>query len=51
MLAGQIETFTDRRIERYWQLIGVINGRPPVPSTVPAFEWLVTALRAHADRA
>ncbi len=47
-LADQIETFTDRRVERYWQLIGVINGRPAVPSTIPAFEWLVTALRVHA---
>ena len=45
-LAGHLETFTDRRVERYWQLIGVINGRPPFPSTVPAVEWLIAALRA-----
>jgi hypothetical protein len=33
--------------ERYWQLVGVINGRPPFPPRVPAFEWLIAALRAQ----
>jgi hypothetical protein len=32
--------------ERYWQLIAVINGQTPSPSVVPAFEWLIAALRA-----
>jgi DNA-binding transcriptional MerR regulator len=41
-----LETFTDARVERYWQLIAVINGRTPPPSVVPAFEWLIAALRA-----
>jgi DNA-binding transcriptional MerR regulator len=45
-LADRIATFTDRRVERYWQLLGVLNGWPPVQSAVPAFEWLVAALRA-----
>jgi DNA-binding transcriptional MerR regulator len=44
----QLETFTDARVERYWQLVGIINGRPPFPSAVPAFEWVIAALRAHA---
>ena len=43
----QLEIFTDARVERYWQLIGIINGRPPFPSAVPAFEWVIAALRAH----
>ncbi|MER6047186.1 MerR family transcriptional regulator [Streptomyces sp. NPDC001793] len=47
LLAGQLATFTDRRVERYWQLLAVLNGRPPVPSHVPAFEWLIAALRSH----
>ena len=47
-LADKMETFTDRQVERYWQLIGVINGRPPFEPNVPAFEWLITALRATA---
>jgi hypothetical protein len=46
-LADQLDRFTDRRVERYWALLGVINGRPPFPSTAPAFEWLIAALRAH----
>ncbi|MEV4382240.1 MerR family transcriptional regulator [Streptosporangium sp. NPDC049644] len=44
-VAEAVETFTDRRVERYWQLVGVLNGRPPFPSGVPAFEWLIAALR------
>jgi DNA-binding transcriptional MerR regulator len=44
-LAERIETFTDRRVERYWQLVGVLNGWPARPSSVAAFEWLVAALR------
>ena len=46
-LAEHLRTFTDRRVERYWQLMGVLNGRAPFPSTVAAFEWLIAALRAH----
>ena len=37
----------DRHVERYWQLLGVINGWDPFPSMTPAFEWTVDALRAH----
>jgi hypothetical protein len=47
-LADQLDTFTDRRVERYWQLMGVLNGRPPVPSNVEPFEWLIAALRAQS---
>jgi DNA-binding transcriptional MerR regulator len=46
-LAEQLQTFSDRRVERYWQLLAVINGWPPVPSQVPAWEWLIQALRAQ----
>lgn len=45
-LLGQLETFTDARVERYWQLLAVINGWPPPPAIVPSFEWLMAALRA-----
>ncbi|MEJ3656296.1 MerR family transcriptional regulator [Actinomycetes bacterium KLBMP 9759] len=47
-LAATLATFTDRRVERYWQLMGVLNGREPFPARVPLFEWLIEALRAHA---
>ena len=42
--AAKVETFTDRRVERYWQLIGVLNDRPPLGRPWP-FEWLIAALR------
>ena len=48
-LADRLATGTDARAERYWQLLAVINGRPPVPTTVPAWEWLIAALRARAS--
>lgn len=47
-LADRLATFTDRRVERYWQLLAVLNGWPQRPSGVPAFEWLIAALRAPA---
>lgn len=46
-LANVIDTFSDRRVERYWSLLGTLNGWEPWPSTVPVFEWVATALRAH----
>jgi DNA-binding transcriptional MerR regulator len=45
-LADQLATFSDRRVERYWQLIGRINGWPEQPSHVPAYEWFIAGLRA-----
>ncbi len=42
----QLETFTDARVERYWQLLAIINGQPVQPSVVPGFERLIAALRA-----
>jgi hypothetical protein len=45
-LMANLETGTDRRAERYWQLLGIINAWPPIPSVVPAFEWVIAALRA-----
>lgn len=46
-LADELAAFTDRRVERYWQLMGMINGRPAFPPRVPTFEWFIEALRAH----
>lgn len=47
-LADQLATFTDRRVERYWSLLGIINGWPARPPMVPGAEWFIAALRAHA---
>ena len=46
-LLAQLETFTDARVERYWQLLAILNGQPAPPSVVPAFDWLIAALRAN----
>jgi DNA-binding transcriptional MerR regulator len=45
-MADQLETFSDRRVERYWQLIGLINGWPAQSTLVPAYEWFIAGLRA-----
>jgi hypothetical protein len=47
-LADLIETFAHARAERYWHLLGIINGWPPRPATVPAWAWLAAGLRASA---
>ena len=39
-------SFTDAQVERYWQLLAIINGQPVPPCVVPGFEWLIAALRA-----
>ena len=44
-LTQQLVMFSDRRVERYWQLVGIINGWPDAPSLMPAYEWLVATLR------
>lgn len=49
VMLGRLETFTDARVERYWQLLAILNGQPVPPSVVPAFEWLIAALRASLD--
>lgn len=45
-LRERLATFTDARVERYWQLIGSLQGRPPLPASVPLFAWLIEALTA-----
>ena len=45
-LADRFEQGADPRAERYWQLLAVINGWPPVPMTMPAWRWTIDALRA-----
>jgi DNA-binding transcriptional MerR regulator len=45
-LADRLATFTDARVERYWQLLGILNGWAPFEPSVPAVEWWITVLRA-----
>ena len=44
-LLEQLESGGDRRYERYWQLLAIINGWPAQPAIMPAAEWLTEALR------
>ena len=46
-LRRTLETFNDVRVERYWQLLGKLNNRPPFPSSAPAIAWFIEALRAR----
>jgi DNA-binding transcriptional MerR regulator len=41
-----LESSSDRRYERYWQLLAIINGWPAAPGVMPAAEWLIKALRS-----
>jgi DNA-binding transcriptional MerR regulator len=48
--ADRIEAFTDRRVARYWSLVGIVNGWPPSQTPddlIDAWEWYARALRAH----
>lgn len=45
-LADRLDTFTDARVERYWMLLGVLNGWPAWQPSVPAVSWWIEALRA-----
>ncbi len=50
-VADRIEAFSDRRVARYWTLVGIVNGWPPsqAPDDIlDAWEWYARALRAHA---
>lgn len=52
-LAERIEAFTDRRVFRYWELVGVINSWPDPrraanAGRADAWDWYAQALRAHA---
>lgn len=44
--ADTVELFSDRRVERYWALLGTLNGWPGREPAVPAFEWFAAALRS-----
>lgn len=46
-LLTELRIMTEPRAERYWELLGVINGWPPYPSGVPGLEHLRLGMRAH----
>uniref|UniRef100_A0AAU2V1K6 MerR family transcriptional regulator n=1 Tax=Streptomyces sp. NBC_00003 TaxID=2903608 RepID=A0AAU2V1K6_9ACTN len=46
-LLDRVGVSPDLRVERYFQLLAVINGYEQPPSAAAAFQWLAAALRAH----
>jgi DNA-binding transcriptional MerR regulator len=48
-LIGQLDTHTDPRAVRYWELVGIIQGRPEdeFAARVADHAWLLAALRHH----
>jgi uncharacterized protein (TIGR03086 family) len=47
LLLEQLEVASQRHVERYWQLLCIINGLPVRPSLAAAGDWLITALRTN----
>jgi hypothetical protein len=45
-LLSTLEVSSDPRAERYWQLLAVINGWPPVATQMPVYGWFTQALAA-----
>jgi DNA-binding transcriptional MerR regulator len=41
-----LEVAVDPRPERYWQLMAVINGWPPIPTTMHRWAWFLSALKS-----
>jgi hypothetical protein len=44
-LRRQLEMFNDVRVERYWQLMAAMHGRPAAPAIAEACNWFIAALR------
>ncbi|MFE3578671.1 MerR family transcriptional regulator [Streptomyces vinaceus] len=44
-LARRFEEAYDPRVDRYWQLVWIVNGWQVVPGLSPVHPWLVRALR------
>ncbi|MEO3812249.1 MerR family transcriptional regulator [Sphaerisporangium sp. B11E5] len=46
-LRERLELLADPRVERYWLLLALLNGRISSPTVIPEFHWVIAALRAH----
>ncbi|MEV4175501.1 MerR family transcriptional regulator [Nonomuraea sp. NPDC049709] len=42
-----METVADARVERYWELLAALNGHGESAPAVPAFQWVIAALRTR----
>ncbi|GAA3346920.1 MerR family transcriptional regulator [Amorphoplanes nipponensis] len=48
-LVTRLTIANDPRVERYWQLIAIINGSAPMTPLAPVFRWFTEALRHHPE--
>jgi DNA-binding transcriptional MerR regulator len=50
-LVSQLDAHTDPRAVRYWELVGIVQGRPDEAFTAKVADhaWLLAALRRHRD--
>ncbi|MFD7174294.1 MerR family transcriptional regulator [Streptomyces sp. NPDC059929] len=46
-LLDRLGVSPDLRVERYFQLLAIVNGYEPSPSAAAAFQWLAAALGAY----
>ncbi|MFF7636884.1 MerR family transcriptional regulator [Kitasatospora sp. NPDC008050] len=44
-LAARFEEAHDPAVDRYWRLVWIVNGWQVVPGLIPAYSWLIQALR------
>jgi hypothetical protein len=52
LLVTRLDARTDPRAERYWELVGIIQGRTEEEFTARTadYAWLLAGLRHHAAR-
>ncbi|MEV0404118.1 MerR family transcriptional regulator [Actinoallomurus sp. NPDC050550] len=50
LLLLRLDSVTDPRWDRHFQLLAVINGWPAPESLAPAFDWAAEAVRVRMDR-
>lgn len=50
LLLLRLDSLSDPRRDRYFQLLAVINGWPAPENLAPALNWSVEAVRARVDR-
>ncbi|MFJ9417714.1 MerR family transcriptional regulator [Streptomyces sp. NPDC101227] len=48
-MARQFDEGHDPRVDRYWQLVWIVNGWQVVPNLIPVYPWLIQALRNDHD--
>ncbi|MFD8881733.1 MerR family transcriptional regulator [Streptomyces erythrochromogenes] len=48
-LLARLQTTADPHVERYWQLLAMINGWPASPTLAPVYSWFTTVFAKSDD--